>query len=1745
MKTKTKHTAALLLLLGLMMPLVALAQHRDCNGPITITTEAPYTQGFESPEGTAYNVQGPLPDCWEGYTTGNIAPHNTTGYYIEGSQSLSFNYEGASYSNGTNYAYLPEFTNPLNELKISFYMYMRGDNNSSNLQLGYITAENNFFTIETYDYNPFTIQRTVYLLNVPTTAQRLAFRWTARSGNTKCIIDNVEVAIDTDCHPVNTLRRGGMTASSAYLSWNLIDNSQEAWDVQVATNAAFTENVANHEADTHENYLLTGLEAATYYHVRVKPSCSTDLWSNTIGFKTPCNPITITHDSQYFEDFGSPVGIAINGPMPDCWEKYEYSIGLYTYSYYYAVWPEFSNPISDLTISFRKENIMGSFSLGYLTADDNGTCNTFTEIANYPSNGVMIQYTEHLSLLDVPVAAKRLAFRWSIIGDGGTCYIGDVNVSLAPDCYPVGVVSIVSRSTTYAYLSWTLIDNTQTEWDVQVATNQAFTENVRNYTTDTHENFLIDSLIPETFYFVRVKPSCSEDQWTNNGFNTYCECCPVYDLSLGEVFYNSAYLSWDLFPTNQAAAWDVQVATDEDFTNILVDEETDTHENYLMEGLSPGTQYYVRVKPTCSEDQWSSTFSFTTLCGYDITLETPYTQDFEDGVIPNCWDVYPTTGDSAPYVYNSYNSHSGSYSLMFDGTSYAVLPEFNVPLNLMQISFWVRSGFLRITQLQLGYITAEDDGTCNTFTAIADYTINVTDDWTQYPNELFNVPNTAHRLAFKVEIGAGTLIDDVEVSLNPCATPVDLTCTGVTGTTATLAWTSAGESWQIMLNDDENNLIDADTNPFTLTDLTPDLTYNAQVRTACGNEWSEIVSFMPTENLYIGSSDGTSSYLPLNNYYNYSLTEQIYTAEELGETGLIERIGFFKNHNKSCERDIVIYMAHTDKSEFESTSDWITVTEADRVFSGTVSFDDYSWTDITLDEVFVYDGLHNVVIVVDDNTSSYLSTTNFSIYNTEKVQALYQYSDGTNFDPTGTLVASRDTVHQKNLLRILKSEFADCMKPSRLVATEVAPDFVVLDWEEYGTSENWLVSYDGTFVEANDRPFTLTGLAPETEYTIAVSPICDTSLWSRHLTLTTRVPCPAPFNVEVDNITYNSANVTWTGYNDSYTVHYRTAPTIAQVLLDEGFEGGVMPDGWYVEGDTQDTTKTWRVGVGDNNTSTGTHSGNYNALITHFTNGNETYLITPVINLSGLSNLKLSFWYINRIWSGDIDGFAVCYREGDYGDWEELWSTIEAHASWTFLTISLTGLPDNCQIGFRMTDNYGRGVGLDDILIGAEQIGEWEEITTTATSQALSSLVSETEYEVYVTADCDSTAVSETVNFTTPFVMTKDIVGYGESAGGYHLIASPVAETVAPTADNGFITSEYDLFYFDHDYAGEEWQNWKVNAFNLESGTGYLYASQENTTLFFPGTPYTSTEPVEVALAYNPDASDFGGWNLVGNPFATTAFVDHDFYTMNSDGTEIVTATSSTVEAMEGIFVIAEGENESVTFSTIDPDDAKGQIVLNLSQGRGTIDRAIVRFDEGRLLPKFQLNTSHTKVYIPQGGKDYAIVSASRDAKSCVSTMDVNFKAAKNGTYTLTFSSENVDFDYLHLIDNLTGADVDLLAVEPVETATETGPSTSSVTSYTFTAKTTDYASRFKLVFSTNDADGPSTGSGTFAYISNGNIVINGEGTLQVIDAMGRVLVCRDASDASAISTAGMPAGVYILRLIDGDSVRTQKMVID
>ena len=373
------------------------------------------------------------------------------------------------------------------------------------------------------------------------------------------------------------------------------------------------------------------------------------------------------------------------------------------------------------------------------------------------------------------------------------------------------------------------------------------------------------------------------------------------------------------------------------------------------------------------------------------------------------------------------------------------------------------------------------------------------------------------------------------------------------------------------------------------------------------------------------------------------------------------------------------------------------------------------------------------------------------------------------------------------------------------------------------------------------------------------------------------------------------------------------------------------------------------------------------------------------------------------------------------------------------------------------------------------------------------------------------------LGISTTQTVTKTINAYHDN-GGYYLISIPFNE-VDPETVEYMLDNNFDLYKFDESQE-LEWINYKASHYNLEAGKGYLYANSNDVTLSFTGTPYNGSGEIE--LNYTPNAH-CAGWNLIGNPYASNATLDKPYYRLNDDGSALRTETENTaVAAMEGIFVQTSADDQTATFT---PQTSRaGQqtlaytnIVVCNNKGN-MLDNAIIRFDGGATLGKFQLNANSTKVYFAQKGKNYAIIDA-----DTADEIPVSFKAEKNGSYTLSFTHEKVSLNYLHLIDNLTGADIDLL----------------QNSSYSFNAKTTDHANRFKLVFGTGQNDDH------FAFMSNGEIMINGTGTIQIIDVLGRTVFTQKLTTRnSQLSTLNFTPGEYVLRLINGDTVRVQKIVI-
>ena len=390
---------------------------------------------------------------------------------------------------------------------------------------------------------------------------------------------------------------------------------------------------------------------------------------------------------------------------------------------------------------------------------------------------------------------------------------------------------------------------------------------------------------------------------------------------------------------------------------------------------------------------------------------------------------------------------------------------------------------------------------------------------------------------------------------------------------------------------------------------------------------------------------------------------------------------------------------------------------------------------------------------------------------------------------------------------------------------------------------------------------------------------------------------------------------------------------------------------------------------------------------------------------------------------------------------------------------------------------------------------------------------------------------------------TEEVTGHGDdNTTGWQFIASPILDNVTVSVPAG---DDADLYYYDEQ--DHMWRNYKKSGndgyFNFANGTGYLYANRADAQVTFAGASVVTGDTKSIELSYHENTSDnepnsLAGWNLVGNPFDCNATLNMDCYTINGRviNTQANSANSYTVAPCTGVMVKATPEDQTVTFTKVTgstPAPQPNQLQMTVAQqvlSRGTAtsvvnDNAIVNFNEGSQLEKFIFNIDAAKLYIPQNDKEYAIVSAEAQGE-----MPLNFRANADGQYTLTVNPEGVEMNYLHLVDNMTGNDIDLLQTP----------------SYSFNATTNDYESRFRLVFAAaNNEDGASTGSASFAFMSDGNWIINnaGEATLQVIDINGRIL-SSERVNGSVSKTINATPGVYMLRLINGENVMVQKIVV-
>ena len=689
-----------------------------------------------------------------------------------------------------------------------------------------------------------------------------------------------------------------------------------------------------------------------------------------------------------------------------------------------------------------------------------------------------------------------------------------------------------------------------------------------------------------------------------------------------------------------------------------------------------------------------------------------------------------------------------------------------------------------------------------------------------------------------------------------------------------------------------------------------------------------VAYFEPLDGIEIGVPMSTNAFLPTYSYH--SLTQQIYTAEEMGgEACEISSVSFF-NTETSTSCNLAIYMVNTDKTAFNGTNDWITVTEANQVFSGSVTMAAKSWTTIYFPTPFSYDGSSNVALIIDNTPNSYNNGNIFCrTFSTNEYQAICINSYYTNYDPynpsayTGTRIKYKNhvvfgipsydytvsvTANPANSGTV--SGGGDCYlnQPITLTASP-NPGYVFNNWTKDGTVVSYLSTYSLTVTEsaeyvANFQEITngfAIGDATNTSYYLPINygySLSEQIYTAEEMGGAACQISSVSFFSKVSYITHLQMDIYMV--NTDKTSFESRSDWIPVSESDLVFSGNVImrTTGWStINFDTPfsyDGSSNVALvvdGISDEYTSSRTFSTDENQAIYIYGYSINYDPYNPSAYMGTLMNVK------NQVVFG-----ILSYHFTNAGTWSEPsnWQGGALPETTNAVFIDAPCQLDQNATVAALTISDGQSLTL--------QSGKTLTVIGNLTNTMATNLVVEDSAQLVH----NSTNVQATVKkHITPFNGTDD---------GWHLIALPLTGSLEVEMVDNLLEGEYDLYGYDESTA--YWMNSKhpgdgITA--LEAAKGYLYASGEEVTLEFAGTLENGSATITVPLSYT-DEADFSGFNLVGNPFPCNAYLDREYYVMSDDGTGInpVAVSSDTpIPPCTAVFVKALAEGDNVVFTKV------------------------------------------------------------------------------------------------------------------------------------------------------------------------------------------------------------------------------------
>ena len=936
--------------------------------------------------------------------------------------------------------------------------------------------------------------------------------------------------------------------------------AETSWELEYCSDTANW--ISMGTVNTHP-YEISNLTSDTKYIIRVRSNCGageTSAWAIVEG-RTACDVVGI----PYTEDFDDAPGSGA-GNMVTCWTTgtnyttaYPYTSSTYhnsgnfsayfygTSAYYsYLASPEFEEGVdmTNLQVRFWAYKTSAAYYIQVGVMTDPNDPNTFVQIGQNLTPSATSTWEMLEANTDSYTGEGRyIAFRIPAVATN-YMYVDDITVDLIPVCLHVENIHTTSTTTTSANIAWTAGDD-ETDWVVVYGPTGSILdpeEETPIMVSGTPEIELTD-LSPSSGYDVFVKAVCSPTEssiWWQGSFRTEC----------GEIVTLPFVDNFDTYGTGSTIypeCWSKINTYSSDRPYINTTSYSSPGAMYFYAGTS-GT-YNIAVTPRFDAsipiNTLQATFMYRGYSASDKLIVGVMTDSADASTFVPVETIVPDASYSTWVEREvNFNQYTGNGQFIAFKNAYTTTTAYayvdNLSIDLIpacgkprQIQFanitaegadvdWLPNG--EETSWEVVVVPAGQPVTSGTpeLTSVHPFTLTDLDDETSYDVYVRAVCDAGEYSAWSVVATFTT---------TPlCSSPGAITVSQIAGTSALVTWGAApygAVDYTVEYTETgQGNWTPVVTTSATscmLSGLDPVTSYTVRVSTNCADGAAAPVQASFTTNclaggeLVIGNGTTTNYYLPVNNYYHYTYSQQIFLASEMNGPGEIHSVAFQYAYATpmSSKTNVTIYLGHTSQSTFSSTSDYIPVDSLTAVYTGSLNCTQ-GWNTFNFTAPFQYNGTDNLVLAVDDNSDAYNGSAYvFYVHSVGANRSLYFYSDSNNPDPTNpTTVTTNSSYSSGNRSNVKFGMDCDdnvpCVAPNAY-ASEVTAESITIDWAPGYTENAWDLEFSTdettwTAVGTATAPYVFDNLNPDTRYYFRIRSNCGAEQ-SNWVTFSVRTEC--------------------------------------------------------------------------------------------------------------------------------------------------------------------------------------------------------------------------------------------------------------------------------------------------------------------------------------------------------------------------------------------------------------------------------------------------------------------------------------------------------------------------------------------------------------------------------------------------------------------------------------------------------------